>query len=275
MIPVGILTAAATSSFSFLLDEYPAAAAAYSLRKLRAAYTGNCIRVRRDLDNAEINIGFVNNVLDITALQTFVGGNSGFITIWYDQSGNSNNAVSVLSSPAIILTGTLQTLNSKAAINFNLNSLTITGITLNTNISIFMAGKQNNINQRGPFLGGNGAPTVAFGANAFPNARSVVNGGLNGNYNFVTVTADYATINYCIYNMIINTSNYNIYKNNTSFTLDSISGASLSPTTITFLNQYFNSPSVCLSTEIIIYSSDQLSNRSGIVNNMNTYYTIF
>ena len=45
-------------SFVGLLDTYPNAAAAYSVRKLRTAYTGSAIRVRRSSDNAEQNIGF-------------------------------------------------------------------------------------------------------------------------------------------------------------------------------------------------------------------------
>ncbi|MCZ8356870.1 MAG: T9SS type A sorting domain-containing protein [Microcystis sp. LE19-388.1G] len=63
---------------------------AYSLRKLRCAYSGFAIQVRRSSDNATQDIGFtVNGDLDTTALKTFVGvGNSGFVSIWYDQSGN-------------------------------------------------------------------------------------------------------------------------------------------------------------------------------------------
>ena len=41
-----------------LLDIYTGAAAAYSVRKLRNAYTGSAIRVRRSSDNTEQDIGF-------------------------------------------------------------------------------------------------------------------------------------------------------------------------------------------------------------------------
>jgi hypothetical protein len=63
---------------------------AYSLRKLRCAYSGFAIQVRRSSDNATQDIGFtVNGDLDTASLKTFVGvGNSGFVSIWYDQSGN-------------------------------------------------------------------------------------------------------------------------------------------------------------------------------------------
>ena len=52
-----------------LLDTYTGAAAAYSLRLLRSAYTGSAIRVRNS-SNSEADIGFVNNVLDTASLLT-------------------------------------------------------------------------------------------------------------------------------------------------------------------------------------------------------------
>jgi hypothetical protein len=61
------------SSSGLILDGLNSAAA-YSLRKLRSAYTGPAIRVRRSSDNAELNIGFTaNGDLDTTALLAHVG----------------------------------------------------------------------------------------------------------------------------------------------------------------------------------------------------------
>lgn len=74
-----------------LLDLFPNAAVAYSLRKLRTAYSGNAIRVRRT-DLAEQDIGFVGNNLDTASLLSFCGAGNGFVTRWYDQSGNGINA---------------------------------------------------------------------------------------------------------------------------------------------------------------------------------------
>jgi len=45
-------------TISALLDSYSGAAAAYSLRKLSATWSGSAIRVRRSSDNTEMNIGF-------------------------------------------------------------------------------------------------------------------------------------------------------------------------------------------------------------------------
>ncbi len=67
------------------------AAAAYSLRNLSASYTGNVVDVRRSSDDAEESFTAAE-VADGT-LVTWVGaGNDGFVSQWYDQSGNDNHA---------------------------------------------------------------------------------------------------------------------------------------------------------------------------------------
>lgn len=104
-----------------LLDKNRDAAAAYSLRKLRKGYTGACIRVRRSSDNTEQDIGFSENILDIATLLSFVGINNGFITTWYDQSGNNRNISNTTSTaqPRIVNAGVLETINNKPAAYFN------------------------------------------------------------------------------------------------------------------------------------------------------------
>ena len=112
------LIASQITQFVGLLDTYSGAAAAYSLRKLRTAYTGNAIRVRRSSDNTEQDIGFSNNQLDTTALTTFCGVGNGFVKTWYDQSGNGYNATqtTAASQPQIVTSGSVITLNSKPSI---------------------------------------------------------------------------------------------------------------------------------------------------------------
>jgi hypothetical protein len=111
---------------SFLaLDQISApAAAAYSLRKLRTAYSGAAIRVRRSSDNTELDIGFTaTGELDTTTLLAFVGTGNGFVTTWYDQSGNGRNATKTTASiqPQIVSSGTLFTENGRPYINFAVN----------------------------------------------------------------------------------------------------------------------------------------------------------
>jgi hypothetical protein len=107
-----------------LLDDYPNSAAAYSLRKLRSAYTGSAIRVRRtNLD--EMDIGFTSTgALDTAALLAFTGTgalNNGFVTTWYDQSGNGNNATQsiALNQPQIVNGGSIILNNNKPSLLFD------------------------------------------------------------------------------------------------------------------------------------------------------------
>ena len=98
-----------------LLDLYPNAAAAYSVRLLRGAYYGSpCIRVRRSSDNAEQDIGFtILGLLDIASLLSFIGSGSGFIRTVYDQSGNGVNweQATPANQPMIVNAGVLLTEN--------------------------------------------------------------------------------------------------------------------------------------------------------------------
>ena len=102
------IVASQISQFVGLLDDFPNAAAAYSLRKLSGSYSGSAIRVRRASNNDEQDIGFVNNVLDTAALTTFCSGTNGFIKTWYDQSGNGKNIDTTNASiqPKIVNAGT-------------------------------------------------------------------------------------------------------------------------------------------------------------------------
>jgi hypothetical protein len=98
------------------------AAGAYSLRKLSSSYAGSAVQVRRSTDNTTQDIGFDGNGdLNTAALLTFVGANNGFVTIWYDQSGNGNNAVqnTLLNQPKIITTGIIESANGLPTIAFS------------------------------------------------------------------------------------------------------------------------------------------------------------
>lgn len=104
-----------------LLDMYPGAAAAYSTRLLSNAYAGPAIRVRRSDDNAESDIGFdASGNLNETELTTFVGAASGFVTTWYDQSGNARNATQATAAnqPRIVNAGVVDKVNGRVSPRF-------------------------------------------------------------------------------------------------------------------------------------------------------------
>ncbi len=96
----------------------------YSVTKANPSYSGSCIRVARDSDYTETDIGFTDNELDTTSLLAFVGSNNGFVTKWYDQSGNGYDLSesNYLYWPLIVSAGILITDNGKAAINFDTTS---------------------------------------------------------------------------------------------------------------------------------------------------------
>jgi len=110
--------------FVGLLDQSFAsgATAAYSLRRLKSSAT-KAVRVREDSGNTETDIGFSGGALDETALLNHVGSNNGFVTKWYDQSGNGNDASNSTASeqPQIVNSGSVitESKNGKPALQFN------------------------------------------------------------------------------------------------------------------------------------------------------------
>ena len=73
-----------------LLDAVTGADLAFSLRKLKSsAY--NCIRIMRQSDGLQVDIGFVNDFVDLQALRLFCADTNGTIVTWYDQSGNNRD----------------------------------------------------------------------------------------------------------------------------------------------------------------------------------------
>ncbi len=74
-----------------LLDVYTNVSVAYSLRKLRQLYTGDCIEVYNGTSYADIGFDSSNG-LDLTALANHCGSNDGLVSKWNDQSLNNNGA---------------------------------------------------------------------------------------------------------------------------------------------------------------------------------------
>ena len=89
----------------------------FSFNLLNASYGGNCCQIRRSSDNTTQNIGFVDGKVDEAAITSFVGGGDGFLSAWYDQSGNgryiynTNNA----SQAKIVDAGTIVKVNNHIA----------------------------------------------------------------------------------------------------------------------------------------------------------------
>lgn len=87
-------------------------AAAYSLRNLSTTYTGNVVDVRRSSDDAEAS--FTAAEVSDGTLEDWVNADvisSGYVSKWYDQSGNNNHAVQTTpaNQPTIVEGGSLVT----------------------------------------------------------------------------------------------------------------------------------------------------------------------
>lgn len=99
-----------------------AANAGYSVRKLRTAYAGSALRVRRSSDSTEQDIGFSGTDLDSASLISFCGAGDGFVKTWYDQSGNARDITqgTAANQPQIVSSGALiSTFSAKGSLSFD------------------------------------------------------------------------------------------------------------------------------------------------------------
>jgi hypothetical protein len=265
---------------SLLLDFYPNAAAAYSLRKLRAAYTGSAIRVRRSSDNTEQNIGFVNNELDTSSLTTFCGAGNGFVTTWYDQSGNAINALQTTAAnqPQIVSSGSVILKNAKPTLRFNssrdLKQTLLKDLPLSS-FSFYQV-------LENPATIATAAGLCFQGTDAIVSYPYVASTGSRifwrdiGTENSTTAPIGSSQMLYAFnYSKIGANNTYQLHRNST------LALSLTSSTTSRGFNDFFIGSvggSQYLDTnmqELILYPSNQASNRTGIETNINTYYAIY
>lgn len=173
LLPKGILDSLASSP-----------TASYSVRHLRSGYLGAAMRVRRSNDNQLVDVYFDGTGIvslsskvsgagggpkSSNSLGTWVGSNSAYVTIWYDQS-NNNNATQTTTAyqPRIINSGVIESLpNGMPALkmlngatggngfNFTFNLLNL------NNINAFFALRQDGNTANGNHLFGTSGPTGA------------------------------------------------------------------------------------------------------------------
>jgi len=134
-----------------LLDNYGGATAAYGLRRLRAAYTGNAIEVTDGSTTQDI--GFDSNgELDQSALETYANGGEVKVSKWYDQTTNGRtlSQTSDAARPTITdSSGNMLTLNGKPAMKLNgAQSLPATAnFNGNVNVNELVAAWVGSVNQ--------------------------------------------------------------------------------------------------------------------------------
>ena len=267
-----------------LLDIYPNAAAAYSLRKLTRAYSGSAIRVRRtNLD--EMDIGFTaGGELDTAALLAFTGTgalDNGFVTKWYDQSGNGYNATqaTAINQPQIVSSGSVILENGKPALDFdgiddflNLNITMANNFANSTNktsISIYKHDAIVGVRSRSLFLGDLTFTRVSL----FADTLNLFKGTFNGFANTVDITFNVNQQFLTFGEDIGGTQTF--YLNSTTSGTNNLGGTN-NDINVAEISNDFNQQRLDGNVqEIVFWDSNQSSNRTGIEANINDFYTIY
>lgn len=277
-----------------LLDLYPNAAVAFSLRKLRFAYSSFAIAVRRSSDNTIQNIGFNNTGgLDESALLSFVGSGNGFITTWYDQSGNGRNLTTANTSlqPRIVNAGVIDKENSKPTAFFNgTSNAMITSNFLSvgiSNYSVIAVSRSGGLNTNGrgvltlrPSTGNvNGYVNFLYRSTLTNNFQAFhsSDGNVANPYSANPLSTYPTTMT--LNSVYVTTSHFYYLNGTQQNTTTTVTQANFTSGYIivgsyfnSALNDYFHSGTI---SEVIVYLSNQQSNQSGIHSNINSYYTIY
>ncbi len=260
-----------------LLDNYTTANAAYSLRKLRTSYTGSAIRVRRSSDNTEQNIGFNSSGdLDTASLLSFVGSGNGFVTTFYDQSLNGRNSTqtTATSQPRIVINGSISMQNGKPALYFDgANSWLIcspfeTPTYQSEPISLISVMGLNT----GYSTSGTYCPYGTYGSNQF---RLRIINNKYGIYNGTTEllsTIDASSGQKIISNIFSSTdklrvNGVEVISGNSGNIVGTYFGIGRSWWSGWNYNGYVQ--------ELVVYTSDQISNVNGLETNINSYYSVY
>ena len=256
---------------NLILDDYPGATAAYSLRKLDKDYTGNAILIRRSSDGSTQNIGFSGNDIDEASVNTFCSGTSCTVQTWYDQSGNGNDLSSpAANQPTIYASGSIQTSSGKPAFNFDgsNNYFIRSGLNITQPFSVFITFEEKSRT----------SSNTLFDSES-PRSSSVVSSSTQQiNINSGTTVSGVAlTIAPHIASYVYNGSNSYLYVDGLNRVTNGNPGTNgignlaigwnIGGNQLVYANMYFQ--------EFIIYPSNQLSNVPNIENNINSYYSIY
>jgi len=269
-----------TGGGGYLLDTYTTSLLAVSLRKIRSAYSGNCIQVRRSSDNATQNIGFVGDVLDTASLLSFVGANDGFITTWYDQSPTANNLIAAGNNafqPKIVNAGSLLTENSKPTITFdgNTNVFSISSpIVAQTNYSAFLILNTNSITSHSFSVLLNAAGG-GFSLVTQPQGSGLVNAKIEKTGVVAYLTTSNFTAGFQSFTAISAPSKNKININNSSVGSNTTATTYTGNTTFVGNIANFNSAAHFGSfSELVLFNTDEDANATSITTEQRAYYGI-
>ena len=294
------------NTYTSILDLYPSAYHAYSLRKLKSTYTGACLKIRRTTTTPSVTSTTVDLYFDVyntISLNSPISNQTGtattaktlgefcaapgfinadgynsceiFVTTWFDQSGNNKNVIQATLStqPRLVRldTGvaTLETSGGKVAIRFsnaNAQRLTLT----DTSVPL------NNVSS---YALGNSLATSnnailslgdTVGTNIFwlPHATNIAyrNTGAWANGNIPNQPR--------LYELICNSIAASAYANGNILTPVAVVTAMPGNNSVIRIGQYFTN--IYMNgyiTEVISFVGT--SNRTQIESNINAYYNVW
>jgi hypothetical protein len=270
---------AASGAAGLLLDDYPTANVAYSFRKLRDAYAGSAVRIRRSSDDAQADIGFSGNDFDTAAAAAHIGGGSGFIVTWYDQSGNGRNVTNATAAnqPTYSATGfsSLPTASFDGTDTLERASTTTASL-FETQVTILSAVQQTGTANQRAFLGFNGSNFLVW--LTFDNTIYFDFGGTGGSARLnVAQPVGWDDDEHIL----------ELYRDSSDLqgiVVDGVSLATgtrttdLTSTTATFVlgGNDTTADFIGLLSEFVIWPTDLgTTNRAGARNNMNAYWSAF
>jgi hypothetical protein len=260
------------------LATYSGAAAAYSVRRLisTARYA---MAVRRASDNAVLPIGFdANGNLDTATLASFCAGTNGFVSVWYDQSGNGLNATQTTTAnqPKIYDSSTgVITKGGKPAIEgdgTNGKHLTTSNIALTGDLAMIAVANFDTSSADSMIFGG----AIASSNKGYlwrQNATTIwVRNNIENGFGDFTVSL--LTNNLFFVNRASTTVSLSLNGSNTNNTEAATQGLGF---TINIIGGGYNDTYSLDGTyqEMIFFDSDQSANRAGIQTNINNYFNIY
>lgn len=274
-----------------LLDLFPGDLG-LSFRLVRQAYSGALVRIRRSSDNAEKDFfPDANNILSLTSedgaglsLTDWITTDDGFVPKWYDQSGNTNDAVqtTALDQPKIVAAGVVILKDGDPAMLFDGTDFLVTGSRLITSgtFATFMVFATNDIAgsiTQAVFGQHPGAATV--GRINFMQLRNSDDSFIlffnNGTSRLGIHTTTVTTSRFLVsalgddsdYDLAIDGANEQVITSQSLTPLNIGCGVGAQNNGSNFFKGHIQ--------EIIGYDSDESSNQSAIETDINNFYSIF
>ena len=293
---------------STLPADVDTAAAAYSLRKVKASYSGDAIRIRRSSDDIEVDVAFdsegkvsassaITNVAEEggesgqttdTTLGDFISGTDAFVHTWYDQAG-ANDAVqgTAANQPKIAENGALldgikfDAATDGTSPNF-LQVATKLGVTTDHFVSAVFNGYQTDSSAFGAFLNTrNGNAGFQYGIAATDKVQAFFYAGAGNNANS---SSSFTLSNNSAKRLVTfdkDGNNLTGFGNATTNGISLSNGINTPSTTVTNIGVGGNvgtTTSLGLRAninELIVYETDQADNRFKIESNINNYYGLY